>query len=359
MIVPTTRRRSQPDEGRAWLAAVTAAGLRRTSPSSTSAPTTARARRARSRAARSYRAARRRVHRPLPAGAHLHGLERGQPRLPADRHAARGRRRLLPGARSRLPDVHDRRRRRARLRLLRPAGCGASSAWPATELWGLHNYSDVTYGTTAGTDNVLAAVPGTLWVEETGGIVVRRDAAGRILLAADEARAARAVTNAFALPASGRGSRACTSTSGAPGRPTCSTRACCGPTAASGRATPRSSRHARAARAGRRLARHDVARVVVAGRLDPARHVRGDAVPRARSRSPAQRAHVQDGAAHDEDGRHAPLHDRDAALHGLGQGAPDVRRAARRRVALTVRSTAPVAATQTRRAQAPSSRSSQ
>src|SRR4051794_11803729 len=69
----------------------------------------------------------------------------------------------------------------------------------SARLWGLHNYSDVTYGTTSGTDAVLAAVPGTLWVEETGGIVVRRDAAGRILLAADEARAARAVSAAFAL----------------------------------------------------------------------------------------------------------------------------------------------------------------
>ena len=68
-------------------------------------------------------------------------------------------------------------------------------------LWGLHNYSDVTYGTTSGTDAVLAAVPGTLWIEETGGIVVRRDAAGRILLAYDEARAARAVSAAFTIAA--------------------------------------------------------------------------------------------------------------------------------------------------------------
>ncbi len=57
------------------------------------------------------------------------------------------------------------------------------------QLWGLHNYSDVTYGTTAGTDAVLDAVPGTLWIEETGGIVVRRDSAGRELL--DDRRGAR------------------------------------------------------------------------------------------------------------------------------------------------------------------------
>lgn len=67
------------------------------------------------------------------------------------------------------------------------------------QLWGLHNYSDVTYGTTSGTDAVLGAVPGALWVEETGGIVVRRDSAGRELLDTDEARAARAVDAAFAL----------------------------------------------------------------------------------------------------------------------------------------------------------------
>ena len=66
-------------------------------------------------------------------------------------------------------------------------------------LWGLHNYSDVTYGVTTGTDAVLAAVPGTLWVEETGGIVVRRDATGRELLSTDEDRAARAMHAAFAL----------------------------------------------------------------------------------------------------------------------------------------------------------------
>ena len=66
-------------------------------------------------------------------------------------------------------------------------------------LWGLHNYSDVTYGTTAGTDSVLGAVPGTLWIEETGGIVARRDPFGYALLTHDEDRAARAVSAAFAL----------------------------------------------------------------------------------------------------------------------------------------------------------------
>jgi hypothetical protein len=67
-------------------------------------------------------------------------------------------------------------------------------------LWGLHNYSDVTYGRTTGTDAVLAAVPGRLWIEETGGIVTLRNAAGRVTLATDEARAATAVARALAIP---------------------------------------------------------------------------------------------------------------------------------------------------------------
>jgi hypothetical protein len=66
-------------------------------------------------------------------------------------------------------------------------------------LWGLHNYSDVTDGRTTGTDAVLAAVPGRLWIEETGGIVPLRNAAGLVTLATDEARAAAAVSRAFAI----------------------------------------------------------------------------------------------------------------------------------------------------------------
>ena len=54
---------------------------------------------------------------------------------------------------------------------------------------------------TTATDTVLAALPGKLWVEETGGIVVRRDATGRELLSSNEDRASRSVTAAFALAA--------------------------------------------------------------------------------------------------------------------------------------------------------------
>ena len=70
------------------------------------------------------------------------------------------------------------------------------------QLWGLHNYGDVTYGTTEGTDAVLRAVSGELWIEETGGIVVLRNSAGRITLSFDETRAAASIDRAFALLAS-------------------------------------------------------------------------------------------------------------------------------------------------------------
>jgi hypothetical protein len=66
-------------------------------------------------------------------------------------------------------------------------------------LWGLHNYGDVTYATTEGTDAVLRTVQGQLWIEETGGIVVLRNAAGRITLSFDEARAAASIDRAFAI----------------------------------------------------------------------------------------------------------------------------------------------------------------
>jgi hypothetical protein len=66
------------------------------------------------------------------------------------------------------------------------------------QLWGLHNYGDVTYGTTEGTDAVLRAVSGSLWIEETGGIVVLRDGT-RETLHYDETRAAASVDRAFSI----------------------------------------------------------------------------------------------------------------------------------------------------------------
>ena len=69
------------------------------------------------------------------------------------------------------------------------------------QLWGLHNYGDVTYGTTEGTDAVLRTVSGQLWIEETGGIVVLRNSAGRVTLSFNEARAAASIDRAFAIVA--------------------------------------------------------------------------------------------------------------------------------------------------------------
>lgn len=68
-------------------------------------------------------------------------------------------------------------------------------------LWGLHNYADVTYGRTTGTDRVLAAVPGEVWVEETGGIVTSREASGSVTFPFDELRAALSIDRAFAIAA--------------------------------------------------------------------------------------------------------------------------------------------------------------
>jgi Glycosyl hydrolase catalytic core len=41
---------------------------------------------------------------------------------------------------------------------------------PAPELWGLHNYSDTNRFRTSGTRSMLRAVPGEIWVTETGGV---------------------------------------------------------------------------------------------------------------------------------------------------------------------------------------------
>lgn len=65
--------------------------------------------------------------------------------------------------------------------------------------WGLHNYADVSYGTTKGTDAMLAAVPGELWIEETGGIVTLRDERGRQTFSTSETRAASSIDRAFAI----------------------------------------------------------------------------------------------------------------------------------------------------------------
>lgn len=65
-------------------------------------------------------------------------------------------------------------------------------------VWGLHNYYDATYGTSSGVDRFLAAVPGEVWLTETGGIVRFRSASGGGL-PEDEGRAAQAIKWLYAM----------------------------------------------------------------------------------------------------------------------------------------------------------------
>jgi hypothetical protein len=74
-----------------------------------------------------------------------------------------------------------------------------SASTTTPQLWGLHDYGDVTYGTTTGVDTVLGIVPGSLWIEETGAIVRLRNGAGRTTFSTTEALAADAIDRAFAL----------------------------------------------------------------------------------------------------------------------------------------------------------------
>lgn len=68
------------------------------------------------------------------------------------------------------------------------------------QLWGIHNYSDAGRGTTSNTDAVLAIVPGTLWMEETGGIVQLGGVlSGGGSQAAAEAQSAASIDQAFAI----------------------------------------------------------------------------------------------------------------------------------------------------------------
>lgn len=60
------------------------------------------------------------------------------------------------------------------------------------QLWGLHNYVDVNYFRSTGTESVLAIVPGTVWLTETGGLVRYTNSQGQTTFPYDPARAARA-----------------------------------------------------------------------------------------------------------------------------------------------------------------------
>ncbi len=78
---------------------------------------------------------------------------------------------------------------------------GTQKAWLATflkalpsapRLWGLHNYVDGNYFRSTGTESVLAAVPGEVWLTETGGLVKYTGPSGQTTFPYDEARAADA-----------------------------------------------------------------------------------------------------------------------------------------------------------------------
>jgi hypothetical protein len=66
-------------------------------------------------------------------------------------------------------------------------------------LWGLHNYSDVNRQRDTGTRAMLDAVPGTVWLTETGGVVEFHASDGREIWPYDEVRAADALRYLFGL----------------------------------------------------------------------------------------------------------------------------------------------------------------
>jgi hypothetical protein len=142
------------------------------------------------------------LRRALPAGADLHDVERGQPRQSAGGRRSRGGRGLLRRAAFRLPGLHDRRRRRPRLRVL-PALAGAL---PGRE----HDHAAPVGAARLRRRHLrphdrrrhrARHRAGKLWIEETGGLVSLRNAGGRATFAATEASAATAIDRAFAIAA--------------------------------------------------------------------------------------------------------------------------------------------------------------
>jgi len=74
---------------------------------------------------------------------------------------------------------------------------------PTPTLWGLHNYSDTNRFSSARTRAVLAAVPGDIWLTETGG-VVNFGASFPNHNGSGDTRAAKALTYMFRLAGSNR-----------------------------------------------------------------------------------------------------------------------------------------------------------
>jgi hypothetical protein len=75
---------------------------------------------------------------------------------------------------------------------------------PRARLWGLHNYTDANRFRTSGTERLLRAVPGQVWLTETGGIHEFTTTSGQVAFRPDEARAARAIRHAFRIAATYR-----------------------------------------------------------------------------------------------------------------------------------------------------------
>lgn len=76
----------------------------------------------------------------------------------------------------------------------------------SARLWGLHNYKDTNRFRTKGTAAMLKAVPGEIWLTETGAIVRFQTAKGVQALPPSESRAARSMRFLFAklIPSSPR-----------------------------------------------------------------------------------------------------------------------------------------------------------
>jgi hypothetical protein len=75
----------------------------------------------------------------------------------------------------------------------------AATGAATPQLWGLHNYSDTNRFRNQGTKQMLALVPGQVWLTEAGGIVSFTTGDGRVALPYDVQRAARAIRYLFNL----------------------------------------------------------------------------------------------------------------------------------------------------------------
>ncbi|HWH43155.1 MAG TPA: glycosyl hydrolase [Thermoleophilaceae bacterium] len=75
---------------------------------------------------------------------------------------------------------------------------------PKARLWGLHNYTDTNRFRLSGTERLLSAVPGEVWLTETGGIHRFETTDGRVPFQPSESRAARAVEHVFRIASTHR-----------------------------------------------------------------------------------------------------------------------------------------------------------